>query len=81
MLNNLNLESQQDKEDIPNKINPITLKDSANIEQALDSLQFSHPCSTSRKFDRKNSTNNLPNNNIPAQPTEMKWSQMQKEIW
>ena len=52
----------------------------ANIEQALDSLKRSHPYSTSRKFNRKNRTNNLPsetvinnlpNSNLPTQPTEI----------
>ena len=46
----------------------------ANIEQALDSLKFSHPLSTSKKSDKEVSINNLSNNlpnNLPTQLTEM----------
>ena len=73
-------ESQQVQENLPYKINQITLNDSANIEQALDSLKFSHPYSTFRKSDEeisannspsKTAINNLPNNNLPIQSTEM----------
>ena len=80
ILNYQILESEQDQENLPEEINQITLNDSANIEEALDSLKPSHPYSTSRKFNRENPTNNppsetvinnLPNNNIPTQPTEM----------
>ena len=80
ILNNQILESEQVQENLLEKINQITLNDSANIEQALDSLKCSHPYSTSRKFNRKNPINNLtsetvinnlPNNNLPTQPTEM----------
>ena len=48
--------------------------DSTNIKQALNSLKFSYPYSTSRKPDRetlannppsKTAINNLPNNNLP----------------
>ena len=66
IFNNPNLESQQIQEELPNKNSQITLDDSANIEQALNSLKFSHPLSNSRKSDKEvsvnNSLNNLPNN-------------------
>ena len=52
-MNNPSLESQQLQENLPNKINQITLNDSGNVEQALDSLKFSHPYSTSRKSDKE----------------------------
>ena len=80
ILNYQILESEQVQENLPEEINQITLNDSANIEQALDSLKFSHPYSTSRKFNWENPTNNLPservinnlpNNNLPTQPTKM----------
>ena len=80
ILNYQILESEQVQENLPEEINKITLNDPANIEEALDSLKFSHPYSTSRKFNRENPANNLPsetvinnlpNNNIPTQPTEM----------
>ena len=51
IFNKPNLESQQVREELPNKTNQIMLDDSANIEQALDSLKFPHPLSTSRKSD------------------------------
>ena len=70
IFNNQNLESQQVQEDLPNKNNQITLDDSANMEQALNSLKFSHPLSTSRKSDKEVSVNNSPNN-LPIQSIEM----------
>ena len=74
MFNNPNLESQQVRKELPNKTNQITLDDSANIKQALNSLKFSHPLSTSRKSDKEVSVNNLSNNspnNLPIQFIEM----------
>ena len=62
LLNNPNSESEQVQENLPNKINQITLGNSANIEQALNSLKSSHPYSTSKKSDKEISANNLPNN-------------------
>ena len=70
IFNNPNVESQQVREEFPNKTNQITLDDSANIEQALNSLKFSHPLSTSRKSDKEVSVNNLPNN-LPIQSIEI----------
>ena len=74
IFNNPNLESQQVREELPNKMNQITLDDCANIEQALNSLKFSHPLSTSRKSDKEVSVNNLPSNslnNLPIQSIKM----------
>ena len=80
ILNNSNLESQQVQEELLNKINQITPNDTANIGQVLHWLKFSHPNSTSRKYHKEISTNNspgtitinnLPNNNLPIQLTEM----------
>ena len=51
ILNNPNIESEQAQENLSNKINQITLGDSANIEQALNALKSSYPYSTSRKSD------------------------------
>ena len=69
IFNNPILESQQNQENLSDKINQITLNDSANIEQALNSLKFSHPLSASRKCDKEVSVNNLPKNlpnNLPT---------------
>ena len=41
------------------------------MEQALNSLKSSHPYSTSEKYDKEISANNLPNPNLPIQPIEM----------
>ena len=71
IFKNPNLEFEQVQETLSNKINQITPDDSANIEQALDSLKFSHPYSTSRKSDKGISANNFPNNNPPIQSNEM----------
>ena len=60
------------------KINQIILDDSANIEQALETLKSSHSYSTSRKSNKEILANNLPNkspknlpNNLPIQSIEM----------
>ena len=75
ILNNTNLESKQIRENLPNKINQITLDESANIEQALYSLKSSHLYWTSKKSYKEISANNLPNNllnnNLPIQSTEI----------
>ena len=71
IFKNPNLEFEQVQETLPNETNQITPYDSANIEQALDSLKFLHSYSTSRKSDKGISANNLPNNNLPIQSTEM----------
>ena len=71
ILNNRNLESETAQENLPNKINQITLGDSANFEQALSSLKSAHPCSTCKKSDKEIPANNLPNHNLPIQPTEI----------
>ena len=78
------LESEQVQENLPEKINQITLNNSTKIEQALNSLKFPHPYSTSRKSDKEisannlpskteinKSPNNLPNNNQPTKSTEI----------
>ena len=71
ILNNPNSESGQVQENSPSKINQITPDDSSNIEQALNSLKFSRPYSTSKKSNIEILANYLPNNNLPIQPIEM----------
>ena len=84
ILNCQNLESAQVQENLREEINQITLNNSTNIEQALNSLKFLHLYSTSRKSDKEvlannlpsktainNLPNNLPNNNLLNKSTEM----------
>ena len=71
IFKNPNLKFEQVKETLPNKINQITPDDSANIEKALDSLKSSHPFSNSRKSNKEILANNLSNNNLTIQPTEI----------
>ena len=72
---------------ILNKINQIAYTDSENIKQVLSLLSLSQLNATSRKSNKDILENNLPNNNLPIQPTKMTLStnqpvsQMQKEIW
>ena len=49
ILNKPNLKTQQVQDELQNKINQIASNDSENIEKALNSLNFSHSHSTSRK--------------------------------
>ena len=74
IFNNPNLELHQVREELPNKINEIMLDDSVNIEQALNSLKFSHPLSTSKKSDKEISVNNLPSNTEMNLPTNQQVS-------
>ena len=80
IFNNPNLEFEQVQEMLPYKINQITLDDSANIEQAVDSPKSSHPYSTSKKSDKEFSANNLPNNNLPIRSTEMMNSPTNQQV-